>query len=262
MNPEQIQQLQEQEAVMRTQLNQEQIGQAQAQMSNEQMNVGMIKEQLNLDEEVKRIENLLRGRYLSKDDFGKDVWVEPETNENRLLTNAGIQFILNSISWYLNKNTLLSNYDEETILGKMEDYSESLNDILFMRSEIYFLKPTLKECKIILEKRITDRIDKTIVYMELRGEEGDSIQIRKDIIKEMDIERELDKIKENEVRDKLKGFEHLIRVIQDTIHSCYNRAWKGGERGSIRKSMHVSESISPVVPQQKGGANPFSWFKK
>jgi len=253
--------VQQQEQLMRSQLTQEQIATIQKE-AMEQQSVGMIKEQLNLNEEMQRIENLLRGKYLETDAMGTQVWVTPETNENKMLTDAGIQFILNSISWYLNKNTLLSNYDEDTILQKMEDYSESLNDILFMRSEVYFLKPTLQECKDILEGRIQERTERRVIYAELKGGEADKDEIRKKITDELDVEKELEKIRETQVKDKLKGFEHLIRVIQDTIHSCYNRAYKGGERTSIRKSMHVSESISPPSAPQRSQTNPFNWFKK
>jgi len=55
----------------------------------------------------------------------------------------------------------------------------------------------------------------------------------------------MSKIKEMYQKEKLKGFEHLMRTIQDTVHSAYLRAWNGQERRSLRQHMHISESVMP-----------------
>lgn len=259
-------QQEESDQLMRASLQKEQMAQAQRSVLEQQQNVGMIKEQLDLVPEIKRIENLLRGRYETTDEFGETVWVDPKDKQDVILTEEGIQFILNSISWYLNKNTLLSNYDEETILTKMEDYAVSLSDLLFMRSEIYFTKPSIKYCEEVLIKRIDNMVEKRLSYMRIKGtiiNDNVKIEIRKGIVSNLKLDREIDNINENEIKDRLKGFEHLIRVIQDAVHSTYNRSYQGGERRSIRSTMHTSEINNPNISSQtKSSMNPFKWFKK
>lgn len=268
MNEEEFKKMQQYESddEMIRHLQKEHIAGTQKKFLEDQQNVGMIKEQLDLAPEIERIENLLRGKYQTTDEYGNVVWAEPENKQDIMLTEEGIQFILNSISWYLNKNTLLSNYDEETINTKMEDYAVSLSDILFMRSEIYFTKPSVKYCEELLVKRIDNIAEKKLAYLRIQKMEIDEDvikNIREEIVGDMKLEREIDKISENEIKDRLKGFEHLIRVIQDAVHSTYNRSYMGGERKSIRQSMHISEIRNPdIKPRPTTSMNPFSWFKK
>lgn len=251
---------------MRSHLEKQQIAQAQRTAFEQQQNTGMVKEQLDLAPELERIENLLRGKFQTTDEYGEIVWKDPINKQNIILTEEGIQFILNSISWYLNKNLLLSNYDEETINSKMEDYSISLSDLLFMRSEIYFTKPSIEYCEEVLVKRIDSMVERRLSHMRIQGLEitdKTKKEIRNQIVSNMQLEKEIDKISENQIKDRLKGFEHLIRVIQDAVHSTYNRSYMGGERRSIRQSMHVSEINNPNLNQQKRiSANPFNFFKR
>jgi|TARA_Y100000296_G_scaffold45780_1_gene52462 hypothetical protein len=251
---------------MMSSLQREQTAQTQRSILEQQQNTGMVKEQLDLAPEIERIENLLRGKYQTTDEYGNIIWEDPKNKQDIMLTEEGIQFILNSISWYLNKNLLLSNYDEETILSKMEDYATSLSDLLFMRSEIYFTKPSTTYCEKLLVKRIDNMVEKRLSNMRIRGIEitdEDEKGIRKKVIESLQLEKEIEKISENEIKDRLKGFEHLIRVIQDAVHSTYNRSYMGGERRSIRQSMHISESRNPdLKPRHNISMNPFNLFRK
>ena len=198
----------------------------------------MVKEQLDLTPEILRIENLLRGKYQTTNQYGEIVWEEPKDNSNQCLTEDGVQFILNFVSWYLNKNTLLSAYDAETILEKMEDLSISLTENLVKKEKIYLELKTGTEVS-----------------------EEDTAEIKKKVIGAMDLQKEIEKISENEKKDRLKGFENLIRVVQDSIHSAYLRAFGGGERRSIRSTMSTVENVTQAQPVKKS-ANPLSWFTK
>lgn len=228
----------------------------------------MITEQLSLGEELDRIDYLLRGYSLERDkDTGDNVWLPPKDNEMIILSEYGVHLIRNTIAWYLNKNTLLSNYDDKTILTKMEDFASDLNDTIFMEYEKVFQYPTLEDCKKIFDERIKRKKDLRVYTMELLGKNVDDInktKIEKEIIIELEpvIERELDKIKEQIIKNKLKRFMLIIREIQDAIHSTYLRAWKGQERTTLRQHITISETKGGFQMQPVKTGGPLSFLRK
>ena len=223
----------------------------------------LIKEQLDLTEELERIEHLLRGHIQVTDEkTGEKVWIEPKDKDDVLLTEAGVLLIMGSIRWYLNKNTLLSNYDEETINKKMEDFSTSLADALFMNYEKYFLYPTEEECQQKLIQKLKKRQQERIYSAELQGIEIDKDEVWKEVVKEVDPSNERRKIKEQLVKNKLKNFDLLMREVQDSVHSTYLRAWKGQERGTLRQHIHISEMRNPNQALMKKEKTGLSFFKR
>jgi len=244
-----------------------QIAQSQQNAMVDRQEMGMAKEQLNLDKEIQNIEHLLRGRVQKINDRGIKQWTEPEDKQMIILSEYGVQLIINTIKWYMNKNTLLSNYSEEVIYQKMEDFAGTLADAIFMEYENVFQYPSFDECKEILIERIERKKDLKIFSLELIGKEVDEDkqgEIEKELLLEVEgkVEGEIEKIKEQLIKNKLKRFELLIRVVQDAVHSTYQRAWKGQERSSLRKHWHVSENSSPQYkPQTSSKMNPLSWIK-
>lgn len=229
----------------------------------------MITEQLSLGEELERIDYLLKGYTMEiNDDTGESRWVKPSDTDMIVLSEYGIHLIRNTIAWYLNKNTLLSNYDTETILEKMEDFASDLNDTIFMEYEKIFQYPTLEDCKKVLRDRLDKRVElKRFVCEIMKKElsEEEKKKIEKDVIEEMEpmIEKELRKIKEQVIKNKLKRFLLIIREVQDAVHSTYLRAWMGQERKTLREHIHISESKGGImIPQQSGGFNPFALLKR
>lgn len=245
---------------LQTQAQRMQNQQQQQEMWMEQQERSMVREQLDLSEELEKINYLLRGYVW---DSKAMEWIEPKSEEMVILTDYGVHLIMNTIQWYINKNTLLSNYDDETILTKMEDFATSLADVIFMESEKVFKNPSHKDCEEVLEQRIKNKIELKEYSLKLKGEIPDRDSIEKQIKEELlgRVEAEIHKIREQIVKNKLKRFELLIRTIQDAVHSTYLRAWKGQERGTLRKHTHVTESIGgfPINQRQRGG-NPLSWF--
>jgi len=230
----------------------------------------MIAEQLDLGDELDRIDYLLRGYTIERDDnTGESKWVRPDNNEMIILSDYGVHLIRNTIAWYLNKNTLLSNYDEDTINHKMEDFADSLNDTIFMEYEKVFQYPTFKDCKIILQERLDKKKEIRMFAMEVLGKEVSKEQegkIETDIMNQIEpiIERELSKIKEQIIKNKLKRFMIIIREVQDAVHSTYLRAWKGQERTTLRQHIHISETKGGMMPMpnQPSNVNPMNWFRK
>lgn len=252
---------------MQTQLEKEQQTIAQQGLILDEQSKGLIKEQLELDEELKKLENLLRDRTQIIDEYGKERWVEPKDNSNLILNDAGINLVMKTIRFYINKNTLLSNYEEKIIYEKMEDFSMALANLLFMNYQKYFYTPNEEECYSILRERLDKKRKARIYEAEIRGEEPDEEKIWEELLSEMEygIKREIEKIKEQERKDRLKGYELLHRQIQDSVHSAYQRSWKGQERSTLRQHTSVIESITPnkYPPQQSGGGGGvFNFFKR
>lgn len=235
-------------------------------MQEQNAALNSINEQLDAGEVLDMIHHLLKGHLLVKEN-GVSNWKAPQNNDLVVLSDYGISYVMGMLQGYLNKNTLLSNYDEDQINQKMLDFSTTLADDIFMEYDKMFLEPTLEECKDEIKRRIRQKVDMRAFAMELAGVEGEGVdkdKIEEGFIKEMEgrIEREMTIIKEQKRKNKLKRFESLIRMIQDTVHSAYQRAWRGQERTSARSHMHITENKGGMVmaPQQKS-FNPLGILK-
>jgi len=266
MNPEEqnfFEQQEREQRLQQSQFEENQMKLSQSAKELEQQNVGVIKEQLDLTDDLKRIEHLLRGETEVVNKDGEKIWEKPEDNSEILLTEEGIRLVMRTISLYLNKNTLLSNYDEETINHKMEDFATSLADYLFMNYEKYFLFPSPEECNEELIKRLERKQQQQIYNKTLKNEEVNKDEIWNKLVSEIDPQRERINIREQLMKNKLKGYDWLMRVIQDSVHSAYLRALNGMERRTLRQNIHVSEQVGNVSQMQgQGGGGILSWFKR
>ena len=217
----------------------------------------MVKEQLDLSEHITRLDYLLKGYSLSPDSSGNLVWTKPVSEDLVVFSDYGIQMIMNTICFYLNQNTLLSNYKEDEIRRKMFDFTIELIDAIFMNYEKVFKYPTVQECIEVLKERIERKTTIAMYANKLRGIDADKTEIYKGKVKEIEdrIENEIEKVREQIIKEKLKRFPLLIRVIQDTVHSTYQRAWNGQERNTLRQHTHITESrgLMPQNINNQGG---------
>lgn len=234
----------------------------QQQMYMQEQERSMVKDQLDLSEEIEKINYLLKG-FTFNANTGD--WDAPKDESMIVLTDYGVHLITNTIQWYINKNTLLSNYQDDIILNKMEDFATALADVVFMEYEKVFKYPSLDDCIKVLRQRIQTKVDTTKFTLKLKGIVKTEDQITSEIIFEMQdrIEDELTKIKEQIIKNKLKRFELLIRVVQDAVHSTYLRAFNGQERRTLREHINITETkgLTPQGNNQGGtGWNPLNWF--
>jgi hypothetical protein len=173
----------------------------------------MLKWQLDLSEDLDRIYHLLHGHRIHIDNAGNITYKEPDNINEKPFNEHGVQLIMNVLSFYLNRNTILSNYDDKTIKLKVYDFGIELTDLIFTK------------------------------YQEMG----------------MD------------TQNKRKLYPMICRELIDTVHSAYMRAFNGGERSSLRKTMHYSQvdNGQPMgIPQTTNGGqqkksrwyNPTSWF--
>jgi hypothetical protein len=267
MNPEEIM-LNQQQMGADAQLHQGQSAQTQSAMMLEQTQASMLTEQLDLSEERERIENLLRKKvHVRNKETNMMEWMDAPDGTFHVLTEEGINEAVNFLSFYLNKNTLLSNYDEDTIRFKMEDLAKDFSDLLFMNYDIFFHIPTTKECYDIFQKQLKQKAEDEFYKLKIKNPDipdEEQEKIYQKLIKETDIERGVEQVREKGRKDRLKHYNIIVRVIQDSIHSTYQRAWGGKERSSFRKQVHVSESptlnIQSQYPQSK--LNPLNWLRR
>jgi len=220
----------------------------------------MVKEQLDLSDQLTRIDYLLKGFSLQPDTEGNLVWKEPVSEDMKVFSQYGIQLIMNTICFYLNQNTLLSNYDDEQIQHKMMEFTKELIWAVFMNYEKVFLYPTSEDCIAALRSRLKRKAEITKYAYEMQGKVVSDKEIYDAKVSEIEerIEVEIEKMREHLIKEKLKRFPLLVRVIQDTVHSTYLRAWNGQERASIRTHMSISENKSSTP--LNNGAVPHTGF--
>ncbi len=88
--------------------------------------------QLELDNILERIEHLLRGDIVEEDAEGNIVYKTPEDTDLIVLNDYGVKLIMNVISFYLNRNTILSRYNEERIMNILYDLGIELADLIYI----------------------------------------------------------------------------------------------------------------------------------
>ena len=93
----------------------------------------MAQEQLDLSDEKCEIEHLLRGHVMRYREDGSSFWDENIDENEAPFNEYGVKVIMQLVSFYLSKRKLLSNYDEDMINQKMEDFSTELADLIFMK---------------------------------------------------------------------------------------------------------------------------------
>jgi len=265
MDEQILEQLQQQVDSARLSADREGLARQQQEMYLEKEDKSMVKEQLDLSDLITRVDYLLKGYTLNPDNNGNLVWTKPISDDMIVFSDYGIQMIMNTICFYLNQNTLLSNYKEEEINKKMLDFAIELIDAIFMNYEKVFAYPTVSDCIAALKARIEKKVEVSAYAYGLQGKKISLDEIRASKVAEIEdrVELEIEKIRQNIIKEKLKRFPLLVRVIQDAVHSTYQRAWNGQERGTLRQHTHISESRGnqlPITHPQAGGL--FSWGRK
>lgn len=241
-------------ARQRLETEQVKLGQARQDIMLQEQDKGMISEQLDVSEILNNMYYLLKGYILVTDQkTGMMKWHKPDNNDMIILSDYGVNYVLGAVQWYVNKNTLLSNYEETVILQKMEDFSTTIADNLFMDYENMFCQPTDSDCETEINNRIQRKIDSEVFAKRVMHEKFDVDEIRNKILKDMRprMGRELAVIKQQKMKSKMKRFESIMRFVQDTVHSAYNRAWNGQERRTLREHIHITESKGGLAQTSK-----------
>ncbi len=97
-------------------------------------NDNLVKWQLDIKEELVRIEHLLKKHVPKRDNKGNEFFAEPD-EENKLFNDWGVNEILHILAWYLCKNIILSNFKEDDIRVRCEQFGNELTDFIFNNYE-------------------------------------------------------------------------------------------------------------------------------
>lgn len=232
----------------------------------------LIEYQLDLREILDRIYHLLKGHQIKEDEKGNIIYQEPKNTEMIMFNDFGVDLIMNIMSFYLNRNTLLSNYEEETINWKVLDFGNELIDLIHNKYEKMFYVPTFEECiNIFIEKEKIKLKNKYIIYRDVLKIDIDE----KEAVKLIDIEsnydniiQKIEEVKHDILFEKIKMFPMIVKELVDTVHSAYLRALNGGERESLRTARSVVQTDNQNqnlqnqnLNQNKGVKfwNPMTW---
>lgn len=229
----------------------------------------LIRWQLDLREDIDRIYHLLKGDKIKEDKEGNIEYEEADHYDLKPFNEFGVQMIMNIISFYLNRNTLLSNYDEDTINSKVLDFGRRLSTLIHNRyEEIMITVDLVKATEDMIGKKIKV-LPNGIYVTDFRYEDG-SLTYNELPDK---VVQWRDDIKREHLVKKMKMYEMLVGCLVDSVHSAYLRAYRAGERESLRTARHVSQT-EPIMQQspypthqpleQKGGfslGNPRTWVR-
>ena len=213
--------------------------------------------QLDCEETLTKIYHLLKQDVLKPNDDGILEWKSIEDAKKRVLTEEGVDKIMQIMQSYINKETLLSNFDEKMIARRMLEFSLSFSALIFLKYEIFFRSPSMLECKELLEERIKQKIEVKKMTAHIFKKDFDEAKVETQILEELEprMDYEIEKIKAEQTKVNLREFEMLFTQLKALVESTHNRAWKGEERGSLRRHFNISEVIGgkAQMPQQKGG---------
>jgi len=94
----------------------------------------LIRWQLELNDILERAEHILRGDQPKFKD-GHLIWEKNPDPDNNPLNKFGVQEIMKILAMYINRNTILSDYDKTEINYKVFDFGRRVNNFIFMRYE-------------------------------------------------------------------------------------------------------------------------------
>lgn len=97
-------------------------------------NEDIVRWQLELNDILERAEHILKGDIPTFQD-GHIIWdVNPNPDENSINT-LGVNETMKVLAMYVNRNTILSDYNNDEIDVKVYDFGREINNLFFMRSE-------------------------------------------------------------------------------------------------------------------------------
>lgn len=236
-----------------------------AQYYLEEQEKNLAESQLEVESIIAKIYHLLKQDVFRLNEKNKVMeWNPIEDEKQRALSDWGVDRIMQVVNFYVNKNTLLSNFDVEQINRIMLRFVVELNDLVLLKYKQLFKEPTFEECKEILEERIENRKKLRAFALEIAGKTPDEEEIKKELLEEAEatIEKEIQKIREEQRKEKLREYGLLMAQIESIVYSTFNRAYRGEERGSIRRHQNITELISPRSNQMPEKRRFFGWGGK
>lgn len=92
----------------------------------------LVKWQLELNDILERAEHILREDIVLVKN-GRITWQKNPNQKGRIFNEYGVQEIMRILSMYINRNTILSDYEPDEISDKVFDFGKEVNDLVFMK---------------------------------------------------------------------------------------------------------------------------------
>jgi hypothetical protein len=96
----------------------------------------MARWQLELNDILERIEHILKGDQPKFKD-GHVIWEDNPDKKTNTLNEKGVREILKMLSFYVNRNTILSDYEDDEIRVILFGFGSRLNNLIFMKYDEY-----------------------------------------------------------------------------------------------------------------------------
>jgi len=142
----------------------------------------LIEYQLELNDIKEQIEHLLKGHIIKINAEGEPYYDEPDNENSKVFNERGVQFIMNMISPYLNRNTILSNYSEQRIAQIIHSVGDELTSQIFMNYEEFGMDTPFKKKRYPeTVKKITHMIE-SAYNRALGGRELDSLRTARTVM--------------------------------------------------------------------------------
>lgn len=104
----------------------------------------LVKWQLELNDILERAEHILKGDVpVFKN--GHLIWEENPDKKGNVLNETGVKAVLKILAMYVNRNTILSDYENDEIKWKVLDFGKRVNNLLFMKAEEFGIDTEEKE---------------------------------------------------------------------------------------------------------------------
>lgn len=94
----------------------------------------IVKWQLELNDILERAEHILRGDVVEFKQ-GHLIWGKNPNPRENCLNEFGVKLIMQVLANYINRNTILSDYEQDEINYKVYDLGRELNNLIFMKYE-------------------------------------------------------------------------------------------------------------------------------
>lgn len=126
--------------------------------------------QLDTDVLLEKLERFYKGEYLGYDDNGKPEWKTPKDPELVIFNELGVNSMMEVVTKYIDKNTMLSTYSEERIYEIMADLGDELVLFLLCNYEKVGMTTYFKKTKFRITISTTLHIIESAYRRAIRGQ--------------------------------------------------------------------------------------------
>jgi len=171
----------------------------------------LVKWQLELNDILERAEHILREDIVMVEN-GAVVWKPNPQPMKRIFSEYAVQEILRVLSMYINRNTILSDYEPQEINDKVFDFGKEVNDLVFMKYEDFGLTTIEKRKNYpMLIRQLIDIVHSAYKRAQY-GAEKDSLRTARSIMQQEQITPPHINIQTGEARQQ-RGLLNPMRYI-------------------------------------------------